>query len=430
MIQQQLLILFFKNVNRALIYSDPATETSGPKTSQQITSNNTNEYVSQNGLDPSFVYRFRVALDNRATFDDGTEFWQRDTAGTDISENLLWREIPDPSNVYIELGAFGPAEAPTSITFSDLLFNPAISNSNANHGGVIDLTTTGDMDASFNTGWGTSAPIKAHFGFDISGNILSNSKQMGSDIAVHPAIYRFANRDNFEFADLSYNTDLNFSNTSNTNSYSIFYDDAINSSNWYKKASYGNNGGNGITRVAGYPEHVYDISGYYCRNDKFEYPPGRKVFAPGSAYDNLNEITSYATRDETSNAVYGTPSGSGYLETMSTSTIGANPTSTTAGYVIDYGSTSVPHRYGAPGELKKVRNSQHNIEYAIFLNSSSTTISGGVASEVTIKFNDIDFGTGSFPDGRSKGIYNNTSFYNMFASKWKCRNSNNRNKNS
>ena len=66
------------------------------------------------------------------------------------------------------------------------------------------------MDLSFNTNFPGPANIAVQYGFDVSGNILNSSKQVGSRsfTAPIPQQFRYANENSFTFTgkDLSFNT--------------------------------------------------------------------------------------------------------------------------------------------------------------------------------------------------------------------------------
>ena len=61
------------------------------------------------------------------------------------------------------------------------------------------------MDLSFNTAFPGPANLSVQYGFDLSGDILSGSKQVGSR-NTNNADLHYANENSFTFDDLSFNT--------------------------------------------------------------------------------------------------------------------------------------------------------------------------------------------------------------------------------
>ena len=64
------------------------------------------------------------------------------------------------------------------------------------------------MDLSFNTSFPGPSNISVQYGFDVSGNILSSSKQIGDKDVPGTTQFLYANENNFTFTgkDLSFNT--------------------------------------------------------------------------------------------------------------------------------------------------------------------------------------------------------------------------------
>ena len=63
-------------------------------------------------MDATKLYHIRIAIDNRACV-NGKGWWER--TELDISNNLLWYQIPEDPTTFLELGQFGPAAAPDDI---------------------------------------------------------------------------------------------------------------------------------------------------------------------------------------------------------------------------------------------------------------------------------------------------------------------------
>ena len=209
----------FKDITKIVVKNDGkvgSPNISNGLTTQDILmpSSGTRCYINKNVLDATQVYRFRVALDNRACL-NGKEFGDPDR--DDELESLNWQVVPTVSGQYIELGSYGPAPAPSNIQFvtGETPFEPT--SSSTNYSGTITGSAGFDasgnnqvMDLSFNTNFPGPANIAVQYGFDVSGNILNSSKQVGSRsfTAPIPQQFRYANENRFTFTpqDLSFNT--------------------------------------------------------------------------------------------------------------------------------------------------------------------------------------------------------------------------------
>ena len=324
-------------------------------------------------MDATKVYRFRVSLDNRACL-DGKEFGD---PSRDISDNLNWQVVPS-DGTFIELGSYGPAPAPSNIKFvtGEKPFEPT--SSSTNYSGTITGSAGFDsngnnqvMDLSFNTNFPGPSNIAVQYGFDVSGNILNSSKQVGSRsfTAPIPQQFRYANENSLTFTtlDLSFNTTPAFTTKGvggiTTASFNIDLDTTL--SGWNKSTNFQTNFPHGIAL----PEHIYDISNVYMANNQFD-PTGAPFpfkavadkTAAGNYGGNFPQSSEFATRAETSSAVFGS---NNLMEPITTETV-SSVISTNPGYVINM--TTPPNNYGTTSELKKVRQgNNHNVNYGIFI---------------------------------------------------------------
>ena len=170
------------------------------------------------------MYHIRIAIDNRACV-NGTGWWER--TELDISNNLLWYQIPEDPTTFLELGQFGPAAAPDNIYWdpisNELPFQP---NEPPHFAGTVKgeagdntVSTTNPtnfpvMDTSFNTVFSNNAPVNVKYGFDMAIKISSTSKQVGEkDFGLNPPAsasqFYYANTGTVTFNDLKYETDWN-----------------------------------------------------------------------------------------------------------------------------------------------------------------------------------------------------------------------------
>jgi len=378
----------FKDITKVVIsstFSGSAISPIGTSlTTQDITGSSPLCYISKNFLDNSKVYHFRVALDNRACI-NGKEFWEM--TATDISNNLNWATVPTDLSTYIELGSYGPAPAPTNIQFvtGEDAFEPA--SSSTNYAGTITASagngtgiSTQVMDLSFNTAFPGPSNLNVEYGFALSGDILSGSRQVGSRTlgSTINANLHYANENSFTFDDLSFNTIpvIAANGTGGISQASFNIDTDTTLSGWNKSLNFNTNFPHGIAL----PEHTYDISRAYMANNKFTDVNG--VF-PFKAYIDKNQYnlilpdeSGFASPTETSTAVF---QDSTYMDSFSNNTI--DPNSTNPGYKITL--TNAPtNYYGLTTELKEVRDIDQNTKYVIFLQLISSL--------------DINFNSGGF----------------------------------
>ena len=354
-------------------------------------------------MDNTKVYHFRVALDNRACI-EGKEFWE---SARDISDNLNWAYVPADLNTYIELGSYGPAPAPSNIQFvsgenafdnsGNAPFVGTITGSAGNGTGTSSSSQV--MDLSFNTAFPGPANLSVQYGFDVSGNILPTSKQLGSRNTNNTDL-QYANENSFTFDDLSFNTvPIIASNGAGGISQASFNIDVdINRANGWNYPVNGvieTNFGNGISL----PEHTYDISSAYIANNKFEknvvFP--FKAFALKSSYNSiLPDPSDFATPVQTSNAIF---SNNTYMIAFTNDTIDPPPNSD-----IGLGSVKPEYNisltdppsnyYGATNQLKEVRDQDLKTRYAIFLKSTSSldiSFNSGGFSPAFSGSNDVNF---------------------------------------
>ena len=241
---------------------------------------------------------------------------------------------------------------------------------------------TGVMDLSFNTAFNTNADIKGTFGFDLSGSLLNTSVQLGSlntvNSVVLPNQFKYCNKDTFTFSDVSFNTHL-----TNSNSHIVNVSNDIgvtNPGSWNIKLGTFSN----PNTLEAYPQHVYDISGYYFMNNKFPDSTGPyfKAFAQTNAYSLLNKETGYANKEETSYNVFGNEN---YLKSWS-----GNVDYSNVNEVPEYQIrlTHPPPNYPSASsndttKLANVRDVSGNQHYAIMIDSSGSIldISFNIASD-------------------------------------------------
>jgi len=178
-----------------------------------------NKYINTNKLDSSDVYQFRIALTNLA---------YQDTVSNEEKWNYLY--IPDASGEFIQLGSFGPPEAPNALSFNTFTFDT----------GTVSGSTINFADASLNTPFPITFPpstLAVKYKFDLTGNVLPSSKQYSAN----------KNTDAF---DVSFVSDpLSVDN---------FSTDIINPS------STGSWTGTNSGSLDVFPEHQYILDGSFC----------------------------------------------------------------------------------------------------------------------------------------------------------------------
>ena len=394
----------FKDIIRADIFTDGTISTpnlTNGLTCQDIESGSTTSYLSttkktytnKNTLDSSKVYKFRIALDNKACINGNNN---NDDVNRDISNNLNWAYVP--LSGYIELGSYGPAPAPSNIQF--VTGEKAFDNSgNSPFAGTITGTagssssSTGPvMDVSFNTGFSPSAPLTVYYGFDISGSQLSTSKQLGASKTSNLAL-QYANENSFTYSDLSYNTPgYNISNSDGIKTSTFSIDCDITQNGWEPSttSNFLTNFPNGIAL----PERIYDISSVYMMNDKKDYLPGVKSFADYSVYSgNFPSISTFASPEQTSSAIFGV---NDYMNPLENEVIDSSANSATPGFKITLTNPPTGVDYSSTDELKKVRTKDHDERYAIFLASNSTLNLGFKGDDFTSQpsgFSNVNFVT-------------------------------------
>ena len=381
----------FKDVNKAVIISNPNLNTG---TTQEIGTGD-NTYRSTNILNSQNLYRFRIALDNRSCDGMSSPHTWTSEPSRDISGILNWTVIPQDPNVYIELGNFGPGQAPTSIAFTPTApFNntgyPIVSEI-----GTIEMDHTGVMDLSFNTAFNTSANILGQFGFDLSGSLLNTSVQLGSrnNILQIQGQFDYCNRQSFTFQDVSYNTTFTNSNNHIVNVSS----NVPNPSTWNFPTGFNNNNG-----LETYPEHIYDISGFYFMNNQFKDSGGNlvKVFGGTTSVLTPNQTTKFSTNENTSLKIF---NDNRFLDKWN-GNVDISNNNETANYQIHLHNPPPNYPSGNsntindPTKLANVRDVNGIERYAILIDAGSTLdISFNIASDYGISvYNSADtFGNGS-----------------------------------
>ena len=395
----------FKDITRADIFTDGTV--SQPNLTNGFTyqdiqnaskpsylSKSKKTYTNQNTLDSSKVYKFRIALDNKACI-GGNSDNNADNNDRDISNNLNWATIP--SSGYIELGSYGPAPSPSNIQFVtgekafDNSGNSPFTGSITGSAGPSSSSTGPVMDISFNTAFGPSAPLTVYYGFRIKGSQLSNSKQMGASKTSNLGL-QYANENSFAYSDLSYNTPgYNISNSDGTKSATFIVDCDINNVNGWEPSTTSNFSTNFPHGIA-LPEHTYDISSVYMMNDKKDYLPGVKSFTNNSVYGgNFPSKSTFASPEQTSSAVFGV---NNYMNPLENEVIDSSAISATPGFKITL-NTPPTNYYSSSDQLKKVRTKNHDERYAIFLENNSTL--------------DLGFNPGDFLSATS-GDFTNVNF--------------------
>ena len=384
----------FKDIETAVIVNDSSKQA---VTRQEIGGDYT--YRNTSCLDAQYQYRFRIALDNRSC-DKMTSphTWSPDKTERDISGILNWTEIPKDPNVYIELGNYGPGGAPTSIAFDP---TPPFNKENypsVSEIGTIKMEHSGVMDLSFNTAFNTNADIKGTFGFNLSGSLLKSSVQLGSyNVAsTMQSQFEYCNTDTFIFSDVSYNTHPTNSNSHIVN---VSSDSGVfNPGSWSIKPNIFSHN----NTLEAYPQHVYDISGYYFMNDKFPDSTGPyvKAFAPAGAYSASNKETGFSNTENTSKKIFG--GSNNFLSDWALPNGGTNEFFTNTNEVPKYQIrlTNPPPNYPSASsndttKLANVRDVSGNQHYAIMIDSSGSIldISFNIASDYSTSLNSGTYGS-------------------------------------
>lgn len=145
-----------------------------------------------NGLILGYGYQFRIYLDNSGInlpLNNGKDILY----GQDVSWNYLY--IPDVSFQYIDLGAFGPAYAPTSAVINFTNFEPSTFE--------VVLSTTNPADTSLNTPFPINPNLDLEYSFaiDISAEIEPTSYQQQQ--SRYDTIYGTGNNPMFSVTDFS-----------------------------------------------------------------------------------------------------------------------------------------------------------------------------------------------------------------------------------
>jgi len=187
-----------------------------------------NKYFNTNGLPTGKIFQFRIAQTNLG--------YVNGSIPVDNSWNYLY--IPDASNQYIQLGEFGPPEAPSALNFFNMTYQ----------GADISGMTLNDADASLNTPFPISYPpssLSVKYQFDLSGGPF-NSIQ-------HPANL---NAGQFDVSFVTINTQQN----------NFTIDLSYNQTHGVSGEWYGTVDPSSIpiTQLDVYPEHKYELDGSFC----------------------------------------------------------------------------------------------------------------------------------------------------------------------
>ena len=391
----RILYPIFKEITKIIISNTGATNP-GPTTgltTQDILEpiSGPRTYTNLNVLDATKLYHIRIAIDNRACV-NGKGWWER--TELDISNNLLWYQIPEDPTTFLELGQFGPAAAPDDIYWepkpNERPFQP---NEPPHFAGTVKgeagdntVSTTNPtnfpvMDTSFNTVFSNNAPVNVKYGFDMAIKISPGSKQVGEkDFAPNPpssaSQFYYANEGIVTYNDLNYVTDWNKKEN--------FEVDIGNSQN----KSSGNNGtwftNNNFNTLFPYsspplllalPEHTYDISNVFIMNDRFKDLTNNNVKVYSINQLSLVRTSEFATLTQTAQHVLGDAT---YLNKLDGLNVGFT-NQEEPGYDIIYNTGTEPQHvdFGDKTKLKKVRDISGVIRYVLFLDSNS---------DVSIKF--------------------------------------------
>lgn len=183
-----------------------------------------NKYFNTNGLPTGKIFQFRIAQTNLG--------YVNGSIPVDNSWNYLY--IPDASNQYIQLGEFGPPEAPSALNFFNMTYQ----------GADISGMTLNDADASLNTPFPISYPapiLSVKYQFDLSGGPF-NSIQYPANL----------NAGQFDVSFVTIDTQQN-------NFYIPLSNNPATGGTWF-----GTGGTVPITQLDVYPEHKYELDGSFC----------------------------------------------------------------------------------------------------------------------------------------------------------------------
>jgi len=188
----------------------------------------TNKYSNEDGVPTGKIFQFRIAQTNLG--------YVNGSIPVDNSWNYLY--IPDISNQYIQLGEFGPPEAPSSLNFFNMTYKKA----------DISGMTLNDADASLNTPFPISYPastLSVKYQFDLSGGPF-NSVQYSTNLnegQFDVSFVTISTQQNNFTIDLSYNQTQNIVG---------IWQGTVDPSSI------------AITQLDVYPEHKYELDGSFC----------------------------------------------------------------------------------------------------------------------------------------------------------------------
>ena len=255
-----------------------------------------NKYFNTDGLPTGKIFQFRIAQTNLG--------YVNGSIPVDNSWNYLY--IPDISNQYIQLGEFGPPEAPSSLNFFNMTYQSA----------DISGMTLNDADASLNTPFPISYPVSTlsvKYQFDLSGGPF-NSVQYPTYVNIGQFDVSFVTIDtqqnNFTI-DLSYNQTQGVTGT------------------WYGTVDPSSIS---ITQLDVYPEHKYELDGSFCMYNIINGGPDT-VDPSCTQIIDISFVSVRPTRTESNDTVYPTNSEK-YFENQSNPLLFTN--SSTTYTVFDY----------------------------------------------------------------------------------------------
>jgi hypothetical protein len=261
----------------------------------------TNEYFNTDGLPHGKVFQFRVAQTNLG--------YVNGSVPMDNSWNYLY--IPDISNEYIQMGEFGPPEAPSDLNFFNMTYESA----------DISGMTLNNADASLNTPFPISYPplsLSVKYQFDLSGGPF-NSVQYPTNLNAAQfdvSFVTFATQQNNFQVDLSYNPQ-NIDGT---------WQGTVIPSNIP------------ISQLDVYPEHKYELDGSFCMYNIIN---GSVVFDPSCVPINKSFVSVRPTRTEANET--GQVNSETYFEDQSNQLLFTN--SSTTYTVINNAGTPVSNVY-------------------------------------------------------------------------------------
>ena len=327
----RILYPIFKETTRIIISNNGQVANPGPTTgvtTQDIispgvsTSNPGGDrtYTNLNVLDSTKLYHIRIAIDNRACV-NGTGWWER--TELDISNNLLWYQIPEDPTTFLELGQFGPAAAPDNIYWepisNELPFQPnepphfaGTVKGEAGDNTVGTITTNFPvMDTSFNTVFSNNAPVNVKYGFDMAIKISSTSKQVGEkDFGLNPPAsasqFYYANQGTVTFNDLKYETDWNKKENFEVDIGNTLNKSSGNNGTWITSTNFSTLFPySSPPLLLALPEHTYDISNVFMMNDRFKDSLNNTVKVYSINQLSLNKTSEFATLTQTAQHVLG-----------------------------------------------------------------------------------------------------------------------------